>query len=73
VCRIQLLLIVSSGVTNSGGGAAGPATDAAPDCGLGVVTGVEGGAASVLTLGVSELGARGDADLAVVAAPDAPA
>jgi hypothetical protein len=56
LCRIQPLLIM-----NSGGGAAGPATNAAPDCGLGVATGVEGGAAGVLSLGVGELEACGDA------------
>jgi hypothetical protein len=38
-----------------------------------MMTGVEGGAASVLTLGVGELEACGDAGLAAVAAPDAPA
>jgi hypothetical protein len=73
VCRIQSLLIVFSGVTNSSGGVVGPATDAAPDCGLSVATGIEGGAADVLTLGVGELEACGDAGLAAVAAPDAPA
>jgi hypothetical protein len=38
-----------------------------------VATGVEGGAAGVMTLGVGELGARGDAGLAGAATPDAPA
>jgi hypothetical protein len=54
------------------GGAAGPATDDVPDCGLGVATGVEGGAAGVLTLGVGEFEACGDAGLAAATAPDAP-
>jgi hypothetical protein len=37
------------------------------------MTGVEGGVAGVLTLGVGELKACGDVSLAAVAAPDAPA
>jgi hypothetical protein len=38
-----------------------------------MATGVEGGAASILTLGADELEARGDAVLAADAALDAPA
>jgi hypothetical protein len=37
-----------------------------------MATGVEGGAVSVLILGVGELEACGDAGLATAAAPDAP-
>jgi hypothetical protein len=37
-----------------------------------VATGVEGGPAGVLTHGIGELRARGDAGLAAAAAPDAP-
>jgi hypothetical protein len=37
-----------------------------------MVTGVAGGAADVLTLGVGELEARSDAGLAAATTPDAP-
>jgi hypothetical protein len=37
-----------------------------------MATGVEGGATGILTLGVGELKAYGDAGLAAAAAPDAP-
>jgi hypothetical protein len=54
----------SSGVTNSGGVAAAPAGPTT-NCGLDAVTCVNGGVAGVL-------GARGDADLTAIAAPESP-
>jgi hypothetical protein len=64
----------SSGITNSSSVADGLAADAAPNGEPGTTIGVEGIAAGDPTLGTGELGARGDPDLATVAAaaPDAP-
>jgi hypothetical protein len=65
---IQPLFITLQRRTNSGEVAAGAV---ATDDGLGTTTGVKGGATDDLTLGVGVPRVRGDAGLAVAAAPDA--